>query len=241
VAVEADGSPADDINGVDGADTDTIVDDGNCFIGTALVRSTLTPFSGGAYGAEAFRKLTDAAVDAGVGGTAAILLNGTLYDAAPTQFSAQIRTPVIASNNLDQIITLASVSGDLAGGGMSTVTTSGMGVIYRADEATASTPVTLAGTCQVGNEVRAALRPVGPIPPGTNRLYGFLNGTTALGIGTGYGYVKFNTTPAVGLLRITETTVTNATIWSGITTLHKTALGAATLTVPVFPPFCEFF
>jgi hypothetical protein len=57
-----------------------------------------------------------------------------------------------------------------------------------------------------------------------------------------YGYLKFNvSSPAVGLL-ISRQGPANQALnrWSGIRTLHKTQVGAATLTAPCFPPFCGF-
>lgn len=61
-----------------------------------------------------------------------------------------------------------------------------------------------------------------------------------------YGYLKCNVrTPAVGLLLSEQGTGGNSRDlveywWGGIRTLHKTAVGAAQLTIPLFSPFCGF-
>jgi hypothetical protein len=195
----------------------------NCFIGSAFVRDDTNGVID-SYGAEAFWKYTPGSISAAVGSSAAINLNGVDYDGAPVQFSAQVQDPALA----DEFVVLASVNGDL-GTALSSTTQTGVGVLYRADEAPASfQPQIGAGCFSVTAVDKTKIR----IVPGN--LDTFLKDS--------YGYLKFNvSSPAVGLLISKQGPANQAgNRWSGIRTLHKTAVGAATLSAPCFPPFCGF-
>jgi hypothetical protein len=195
----------------------------NCFIGGAYVRDDNNSVIG-SYGAEAFWRFTPGSTVVGVGANATISLNGVDYDAAPTQFAVQIQDPTVS----DELIVLASVSGNL---GTATVaaTQSGVGAVYRADEAPASFQPQIGASCFSVTAIdKSKIRVV----PGN--LDTFLKDS--------YGYLKFNVSaPAVGLL-ISRQGPPNQPLnrWSGIRTLHKTAVGTATLVTPCFPPFCGF-
>lgn len=195
----------------------------NCFIGGAYVRDDVNSVIG-SYGAEAFWKYTGGAAPVS-GGNATISLDGTNYDLAPVQFSVQVQDPAVA----DESVVLASVSGNL-GTSLASVGQSGPGVLYRADEAPASFQPQIGSNCFS----RTALdqSKIRIVPAGYNA---FLKGS--------YGYIKFNvTSPAVGLLISVQGAPANYpnNRFAGIRTLHKTNVGAATLTSPVFPPFCVF-
>jgi DNA-binding beta-propeller fold protein YncE len=186
----------------------------NCFIGAAYTRVNNQTLD--SYGAEAFWKLTPGTAPV-TGGNATISLDGMSYDAAPVQFSVQVQDPAAAA----EFIILASVSGNL-GTKLNDAGQVGAGVLYRADEAPASFQPQIGGGCQSVTKVdRSKIR----IVPGS--LDAFLKDS--------YGYLKFTTTPAVGLL---AHRVNNH--FSGFRTLHKTQVGSATLTAPCFPPFCGF-
>ena len=194
----------------------------NCFIGSAYVRDDNTGFAD-SYGAESFWKNTPGSV-AVTSGYAAINLNGTDYDAAPTQFSVQVQDPAIA----DEYVVLASVSGNL-GSSLASVSQSGFGIVYRADETPASFQPQLNSGC-----LSITLIDAGKIRVATQ------NGGYNNFLKDSYGYLKFNvTSPAVGLL-ISKQGAAGQPInrFSGIRTLHKTQVGSATLSLPVFPPFC---
>jgi hypothetical protein len=193
----------------------------NCFIGSAFVRDD---FGGivDSYGAEAFWKNTPGSLAPGAGGNATIVLGGD-YDAAPVQFSVQVQDPATA----DELMVLASLSGDL-GASLTAVQQVGVGALYRADEAPASfQPIPTRGCFNVAFIDGTIIR----IVPGS--LNSFLKDS--------YGYLKINTTPAVGLLMSRQGAANQAqNRFSGIRTLHKTQVSSATLTAPCFPPFCGF-
>jgi hypothetical protein len=195
----------------------------NCFIGGAYVRDDNNGVIG-SYGAEAFWRLDGLTEVVAVGANATLSLDGAEYDAAPTQFAVQVQDPAVA----DELIVLASVSGDL-GTVLRPTAQTGVGVLYRADEAPASfQPQIGTGCFSVTSIDRTKIR----IVPGN--LETFLKDS--------YGYLKFNVSaPAVGLLISRQGPPNQANNrFSGIRTLHKTAVGTATLAAPCFPPFCGF-
>jgi len=195
----------------------------NCFIGGAYVRDDNTGFIG-SYGAESFWKYAPGPVTATAGGFGTINLNGVEYDAAPTQFAVQVQDPAVA----DEYVVLASVSGNL-GSSLASTGQSGVGVVYRADETPASFQPQLNSGC-----LAITLLDAGKIRVATQ------NGNYNNFLKDSYGYIKFNvTSPAVGLL-ISKQGAAGSQVnrFSGIRTLHKTAVGAATLSSPIFPPFC---
>jgi hypothetical protein len=194
----------------------------NSFIGSAFIRDNTNGIID-SYGAEAFQKLNNNPVQMDPDGSAVISLNGADYEAVPRQFTVQLQDPNVS----DQTIVLVSVSGDL-GTGMAATGQSGVGVLYRADEMPASFQPKFTG-CQVLSDVTNANFRVVPGP-----LTNFLKDS--------YGYLKFNVSgPAVGLL-LSRQAAGNATKnrYAGVRALHKTATGAATLRMPMFPPFCGF-
>lgn len=203
--------------------------DDNCYIGNAFIRDDANGIIGN-YGAEAFSKNTSG--PAPVTNGSATLNFGTDYDAAPTQFSIQLQqltaatTPGASPYTSDQTIVLASVSRDL-GSTLSPTGQSGMGVIYNEDEAPASVTPGLSPACLYKAPVTDKNFRVVP-----GKLTNFLKGH--------YGYFKMNVSvPAVGILISKQGTAGgNPNKFSGIRTLHKTATGAATLTLPVLQPFC---
>jgi hypothetical protein len=196
----------------------------NCFIGSAFIRSELSGLID-IYGAEAFWKHTPGSLTPAPGGSATISLDGTQYDAAPVQFSVQVQDPALANEN----IVLASVSGDL-GVKLNDASQNGVGVLYRADEFPASfqPQIGVPGRCLTLTFVDASRIRIVP-----GNLNNFLKGS--------YGYIKFNSSPAVGLL-LSQQGAANQMInrWSGIRLLHKTNVGPATLVTPCFPPFCAY-
>jgi hypothetical protein len=194
----------------------------NCFIGAAFVRDDQGGVIG-SYGAEAFWKHQPGSLAAGATGSAAILLGGD-YDAAPVQFSAQVQDPALA----DEVIVLASLSGDL-GTALNSTQQSGVGVLYRADEAPASFQPQLQNRCLSVTAIESSAIRVVP-------------GNLATFLKDSYGYLKFNVTnPAVGLLVSRQGAAGQAANrFSGIRTLHKTQVGAGVLLAPCFPPFCGF-
>jgi hypothetical protein len=202
----------------------------NCFIGSAFVRDNANSTIG-SYGAEAFWKLsaTPAPVS---GGNATLSLDGTNYDAAPVQFSAQIQDPGTGAGSADEIIVLASVSGNL-GESMSSAVQVGFGVLYRSDEFPASFTPSIGSGCFSQTVVQP--------PSGSNPGIRIVPGNINTFLKGDFGYLKFNTTPAVGLL-ISKQGAANSNVnqFSGIRTLHKTNVGEATLITPCFPPFCGF-
>jgi hypothetical protein len=185
----------------------------NCFIGSAFVRDDANGVID-SYGAEAFWKYSPGSVSAAVGSSAAINLSGADYDLAPVQFSAQVQDPAVA----DEFIVLASVNGNL-GTALGATSQTGAGVLYRADESPASfQPQIGAGCFSVTAVDKSKIRVV----PGN--LDTFLKDS--------YGYLKFISKQGPANQGINR--------FSGIRTLHKTAVGTATLLAPCFPPFCGF-
>jgi hypothetical protein len=195
----------------------------NCFIGSAYYRDD--QFQNiGSYNAEAFWKYTPGSITVGVGANATLNLDGMEYDAAPTQFAVPVQDPAVS----DEFIVLASVSGNL-GTSMLPAVQSGVGALYRADETPASFQPQIGAGCFSTVPIdKSKVRVV----PGN--LDTFLKDS--------YGYLKFNVaTPAVGLLHSKQGPANQGkNRWSGVRTLHKTAVGTATLVAPCFPPFCGF-
>jgi hypothetical protein len=193
----------------------------NNFIGSAFVRDDVNGVID-SYGAEAFWKLTPGAVTPGAGGSAALLFDGVNYEAVGVQFAVQIQDP----NRSKQTVVLASMSGDL-GTMLNATGQSAVGTLYRADEAPASFQPSLGSGCLL-------LRAV------TNQNFRVVPGPLTNFLKDRYGYLRFNvTTPSVGLLLTRQGAANQAQRrFAGIHDLHQTAANAATLLLPVFPPFC---
>jgi hypothetical protein len=194
----------------------------NVFTGSAFIRDNPSGIAD-SYSAEAFQKLSSAPPAADGEGNSLLRLDGAQYEAAPTQFSVQVQDPTTS----DQTIVLASVSGNLGTGLLPTGQT-GVGVLYRADERPASFQPKVTG-CHVLSDVTSTNLRVVPGP-----LTAFLKDS--------YGYLKLNVSaPAVGLLISRQSAPGNArNRWAGVRGLHKTAVGTATLAMPMFPPFCGY-
>lgn len=203
--------------------------DANNFIGNAFVRNDTDSIIGN-YGAEAFVKITGGAVTT-TNGNATLSFDGTDYESAPTQFSVQLQaltSSALAPYTSDQSIILASVSGDL-GSKLNVTGPSGMGVIYKDDETPASFTSRVTAACLLDMAVNNTNFRVVP-----GSLTSFLSGH--------YGYVKMNvSSPAVGLI-ISKHGIAGSPVnrFSGIRTLHKTTVGTATITAPVFSPYCQY-
>jgi hypothetical protein len=182
----------------------------NSFIGAAFVRDDVNGVID-SYGAEAFWKLGPGALQAGAVGSAALLFDGVNYEGVGVQFAVQVQYP----NQAEQTIVLASMSG--------------VGALYRDDEALASFQPSLGGGgCFVARPVTNANFRVVPGP-----LTNFLKDRS--------GHLRFNvSTPAVGLLLVKQGAANQAQRrFAGVRALHRTAANSATLTLPVFPPFCN--
>ncbi len=216
VAVDSDGCPINQ-NGLIG---NAFVNDGN-YVGN--------------YGAEAFWAYGTAPQMATcdmVNMVATLNFNvlscvGTGLDALPSQFVAEIQSPL---NSVGQKIVVAGLSGDISAGTDNLKAGSamtGIGVLYNQDEAAGSFSNPFTGACLKSTVITTT----SPRVPG-----GLGTGARAL-VKTGeVATMKWNVRGAVGLI-MTPTNAGNS--WSGIRTLHKTNVAANTLTIPVYAPTCE--
>lgn len=178
----------------------------------------------GNYVAEAFWRY-DTTTTASKEGAAILQLNGTEYDAAPTQFAVEIQSPVDVAG---QRIVLAPLAGDLTAADKAVTsqtaatTQIGVGMAANEQEQTLSFDSFLRGGCLKA----ATISTTSPNVPG---------GLGAL-IPTGkMGVLKFRVGAGTGLLFSPRTNVNR---WSGIRSLHKTAVGNATMIIPVSTPVC---
>lgn len=178
----------------------------------------------GNYVAEAFWRY-DTTTTASKDGAAILHLNGTEYDAAPTQFAVEIQSPVDVAG---QRIVLAPLAGDLTAADKAVTsqtaatTQIGVGMAANEQEQTLSFDSFLRGGCLKA----ATISTMSPNVPG---------GLGAL-IPTGkMGVLKFRVGAGTGLLFSPRTNVNR---WSGIRSLHKTAVGNATMIIPVSTPVC---
>lgn len=201
------------VDGASGLPVQNNVLIGNAFLNTA-------DYSGN-YGAESFAaNSTGAALYANNGSTATLFFDGIGYDAVPKEFAVEIQSPVDVPTPFQKIVTVG-LSGDLSTGALSGALQVGSGQVVNDAEIARSANGIVSGGCQaIGDITRTSPR----VPGGMAAL-----------IPTGRsGTIKFKVGAAVGLLL----TPTNAD-WHGIRTLHKTAVVATTLTMPVFVPTCE--
>ena len=189
----------------------------NALIGNAFVS---TPDVAGNYGAEAFASSRPAGAntEAGNGDTAALALDGTIYDRGADQFAVEIQSPATATG---QTIVHASVDGNISSGGTNSIAQAGTGLVIRGDEKQGSFVNFLSGGCHSTGSIRVD-RPRVP---------------TGMGAFVPAGQIAtmvYNTNRAsVGLLLTPK-----ANAWSGIRGLHKTRTVNSTLTIPVFMPVC---
>ncbi|MFN7926711.1 MAG: choice-of-anchor Q domain-containing protein [Blastocatellia bacterium] len=196
----------------------------NVLIGNAFVRDGAYVDN---YSAETFWRY-DNGPNIGGRGFAVLALNGTQYDAAPIQFTAEIQSP---QDTTGQKIVLAPLSGDLSGianlsSALPTFSTAaaqvGSGIAANEEEKTVSFNALLSGGC-LKSAVLSATFP--RVPSGLGLL-----------IPSGKaGSLTFRVGAGVGLL-MTPRTGNNK--WSGIRALHKNAIGNAALAIPVLVPVC---
>lgn len=194
----------------------------NSFIGSAFVRDDV----GGiidSYGAEAFQKLSPGALALDADGGATLYLDGADYDPAPIQLAATLQDPVIARQSL----VIASLRGDL-GTKLDATAQSGVGGVWRDDEAPASFTNGLGSGCLIERAV-------------TNQNFRLVPGTLTSFLQNRTGYLKVNlTSPAVGLLLTRQGAPGQPQgRFAGIRSLHKTAVTASALRLPVFTPVCQ--
>ncbi|MFN7931581.1 MAG: DNRLRE domain-containing protein [Blastocatellia bacterium] len=186
----------------------------NALIGSAFV--TDGEYVGN-YGAEAFR--ANSATPATISNNNATLnFDGVGYDAVPSQFVAEIKSPLDATG---QRIVTVGLSGDLKQKTLSGAAQVGSGQIFHGNE----TPFSnfsnfLLGACQAS----ATFSATSPrVQPAMSQLL------PTKQVGT----VKLNVGAAVGLLMTPRVAK-----WGGIRALHKTAVTTATLTIPIVVPTC---
>ena len=175
----------------------------------------------GNYGAEAFASTLKAGslTDSNAVDTAVLRLNGATYDRGADQFAVEIQSPNDATG---QTIVHASLNGDISAAGVSGISQSGTGLLWRGDEKQGSFVRFISGNCQSINTI-SATAPRVPTGLGVFLSKGSIGTLT---------YATSNA--SVGLLL---TPKTNA--WSGIRTLHKTRTKDSSLTIPVFMPVCD--
>lgn len=169
------------------------------------------------YNAEAFRAYSPA-LAAIENVTATLFLDGSSYDAAPSQFAVEVQSPLDAAG---QRLVIASLQGDLTTGQLSGASQVGTGLVYNGNEKPfGSFSTFVSGKCQAFATITSTTPRV---PNGMNVM-----------IPSGQvGTLKFNVGAGVGLLMTPRTAP-----WRGIRALHKTALTNATLTIPIFRPVC---
>lgn len=173
------------------------------------------------YGAEAFRKHSRfTPITYGTSGdTAKLALNDVDYDAAPSQYSIEIQSPVDA---VGQRIVSVGLNGSVIDG-LSGAGQVGIGQIYNGNEKPfGSFSAFLTGKCFA----LATIDTKTPrVPLGMDKV------VPAGQVGT----VKFNTGGAVGLIMTPR-----GNAWSGIRTLHTTATTNTSIVIPVFIPTCNY-
>lgn len=168
----------------------------------------------GNYGAEAFWKHTPGALANGV-----ISFDGVNYDGAPTGFLAEIQSPLDAT----QRIVHASIEGDI--NAPLSIGTVGASRVYNQNEILKSFNFGLSGCLA---DVVVNTTNIRTAPQLTNHIPAGQGGT-----------LYYDTTRgSVGLILTANRHNQNPVNWSGIRTIHKRAVSARTLTIPVFIPTC---
>jgi hypothetical protein len=207
----------------------------NGLIGNAFVNDGTTS---GNYGAEAFWAYGSAAEMAtcNLANMTATLNFNVLscpvmgmgaagLDALPTQFVAEIQSPV---TSVGQRIVVAGLAGDINVGQESLSAGSamvGMGLLYNQNEIGASFSTPFSGTClKIATITTSSPRILGGLAGGTRSIVKAGESAT----------MKWSVGGAVGLIL----TPKGANTWSGIRALHKTNVAANTLTIPIYAPTC---
>ena len=186
----------------------------------------------GNYGAEAFWLHNQTGVVCDTNNwTATLTFNGNCglggYDYQPNQHVAEIQSP---NDSVGQRILTVGLNGTV-GTSLSGANQTGIGVAYNDGEKPGSYANPFGGSC-----LRSfIINPTTPrVPGGLGSIVGVNN--NALIPSGRTGTLKWNTTGSVGLI-LTPNVGTNK--WSGIRTLHKTAvLPTATLVIPIFQGGC---
>jgi hypothetical protein len=187
----------------------------NALIGNAFVNDGAYVDN---YGAESFAANSPAVAALNPNGTATLFFDGGSYDAAPAQFAVEVQSPLDA---VGQRIVTASLQGDVTTGALSGAAQIGTGQIVNGNEKPfGSFNAWLNGNCQASATITAT----SPRVP---------NGMAVIIPSGQTGTLKFNVGGAVGLL-LTPRTAN----WRGIRALHKTAVTATSLTIPVLAPVC---
>ncbi len=148
----------------------------------------------------------------------ATLKFGSVYDAVPSQLTAEILSPL---DSIGQRIYTAGLIGDINGGTLGGASMVGTGYLFDQNEKPYSFSSFLLGSCQASEIIdctkpRVVRTMARAIPSGTT------------------GTIRLNVGGAVGLLMTPKTNK-----WKGIRTLHKTAGKSATLKVPVYGAGCN--
>ena len=191
----------------------------NSLIGNAFVNDGAYV---GNYGAESFWAYSAPAAMNTTNMTAILNFNGGIYDFLPTRHVAEIQSP---NDVVGQRIITVGLNGSVVTGGIGGAGQVGIGLAYNDGEKPASYSSPFVGGCQRSFT----------IDPRTPRVPGGLGSQTGINnpalIPSGRtGTLKWNSGGSVGLI-LTPRQGTNK--WSGIRTLHKTAVSAGALVIPV--------
>ena len=181
---------------------------GNEFINTATYSDT--------FGAESFWANENTPINDA--DWTATLKFGSVYDAVPSQLTAEILSPL---DSVGQRIYTAGLIGDVNGGSLRGAGMVGIGYIFDQNEKPYSFSSFLPDGCQ-SSEIITFTRP---------RIVRTMEKAIPSGMAA---TIRMNVGGAVGLLMTPKTNK-----WKGIRTLHKTAGKSATLNVPVFSPGCN--
>lgn len=157
------------------------------------------------------------------------------YDALPTQFIAEVQSP---NDSIGQKIVMSGLAGNLTNGNglRNAATQEGIGVAYNNDERAGSYGSPFTGGCQKSFVIDSRI----PRVPGGFGNQPGLNaplvpsgktGTLKWNVGGGSG--ENYSSGAVGIIM---TPKGNGNKWSGIRTLHKTAVKQASLVIPILTP-----
>jgi hypothetical protein len=190
----------------------------------------------GNYGAEAFWGHTQAGLATCdlTNWTAQLNLNGKCdvggYDQLPTQHVAEIQSPNDATGQKIITVGLRGTIGGTIGGTISGAEQVGVGIAYNDGEKPGSYSNPFGDGCQKNFTIDART----PRVPGGLGSQAGSNNKPLIPAGRS-GTLKWNTMGSVGLI-LTPKTGTNK--WSGIRTLHKSAVTNATLTIPILKPNC---
>lgn len=149
------------------------------------------------------------------------------YDAFPSEFIAEVQSP---NDTIGQKIVVSGLAGSLVhNDGLAAASSQvGIGIAYNNDERAGSYGSPFTGTCQK-NFVIDTRTP--RVPGGLGNQAGL---STPLIPSGKTGTLKWSV--GGGAAGIIMTPKGNGNKWSGIRTLHKTALKQGLLTIPILPP-----